>query len=58
MRDDPNAECGVRNAESKGKVVRLTTPTLTFRIPHFAFRILFLALLAGPAAAQVDPSGS
>ncbi len=27
------------NAEFQGGVVRYMTPTLTFRIPHFAFRI-------------------
>src|SRR2546422_2151229 len=31
-----SAECGVWNAESQGKVVRGTTPTLTFRIPNSA----------------------
>jgi len=34
-----NAECGVRNAELKGKVVRCSTLTFTFRISHSAFRI-------------------
>src|SRR6266704_786687 len=37
---EPNAECGVRNAEFQGKVVRRTTLTLTFRTPHSAFRTL------------------
>ena len=37
--DDPNAECGMRNAELQGKVVRVTTLALTFRIPHSEFRI-------------------
>src|SRR2546422_8334358 len=37
-RHTPNAECGLRNAELKCKVVRRTTPTLTFRIPHSAFK--------------------
>ena len=46
-----NAEFGMRND--------IVTIGLQFRIPHLAFRILFLALvLATPAAAQVDPSGS
>src|SRR3989449_4430627 len=35
----PNAECGMRIAEFQRRVVRLTTPTLTFRIPHSALRI-------------------
>src|SRR5213596_2677604 len=35
----PNAECGMRSAEFQGRVVRLTTLTLTFRIPHSALRI-------------------
>jgi hypothetical protein len=34
------------------------TPAFTFRIPHSAFRILFLLLLAGSAEGQVDPSGT
>src|SRR5439155_5173082 len=40
--DDPNAECGMRNAELQGKVVRVTTLALTFRIPHCEFRILVI----------------
>src|SRR6059058_2328993 len=32
----------MRNAELQGKVVCRTTLTLTFRIPHSTFRILFL----------------
>jgi hypothetical protein len=32
--------------------------SLTFRIPHSAFHILLLAMLAGHCDAQVDPSGS
>src|SRR6266542_3401804 len=39
-----NAECGVRNAELQGGVIRITTPTFTFRIPHSAFRISHSAL--------------
>src|SRR6266511_559518 len=35
----PNAECGVRNAELEGEVVRITTLTLTFRIPHSGLHI-------------------
>src|SRR5213083_1748648 len=34
----PNAECGMRSAEFQGRVVRLTTITLTFRIPHSTLR--------------------
>ena len=51
-----NAECGMRNCRG-GPARRLELP-FTFRIPHSAFRILFLLLLAGRAEAQVDPSGS
>src|SRR5712664_71358 len=47
-----NVEFGMRNFEA--------TVASSFRIPHFAFRILFLALLLLPrtAAPQVDPSGT
>jgi len=34
-----NAECGIRNAESKWSVVRGTTLHLKFRIPHSTCRI-------------------
>ena len=34
-----NAEWGMRSAELPGKVVRVLTPLLTFRIPHSPFRI-------------------
>src|SRR5206468_11333726 len=34
-----SVECGMRNAELQGKVARVTTLTLTLRIPHSAFRI-------------------
>src|SRR5439155_1676790 len=40
--DESNAECGVRNAELQGKVVRLATPTFTLRIPHSAFRTVLV----------------
>ena len=71
MRNEPNAECGIRNAECTSRCPGADDLALQFRIPqsalrillsfrisHFAFRILFLALLAGRAAAQVDPSGT
>jgi len=35
-----NAEFGMRNAESTGKVAPGTTPTDAFRIPHSTFRIV------------------
>src|SRR5437899_1301311 len=38
----PNAECGMRSAEFPGRVVRLTTLTLTFRIPHSTLRIEYI----------------
>src|SRR5437016_9563692 len=38
----PNAEFGMRSAEFQGRVVRLTTLTLTFRIPHSALRIEYI----------------
>jgi hypothetical protein len=34
-----SVECGMRNAEFRGKVDRIVTPTVTFRIAHSAFRI-------------------
>jgi len=34
-----NAECGMGNAELNWKVARRATLIMTFRIPHFAFRI-------------------
>src|SRR5437879_6825402 len=34
----PNAECGVRNAELKGKVARPATLAFTFRIPHSGYQ--------------------
>src|SRR5438874_7169623 len=36
----------MRNAESQGKVARLATPALPFRIPHFAFRIRVVASMS------------
>src|SRR5439155_24792914 len=51
-----NAEFGMRNC--RGYPARRLELPFTFRIPHSAFRILFLLLLAGRAEAQVDPSGS
>jgi len=39
MRNETNAECGMGNAELKGKVAREMTLTLTFRTPHSEFRI-------------------
>ncbi len=42
-----NAECGMWNAELKWKVARRTTLPLLFRIPHSAFRIVYLPF-AGP----------
>ncbi len=51
-----NAECGMRNVS--GRSSPRFEPSLQFRIPHSAFRILLLLLLAGRAAAQADPSGS
>ncbi|HEU5262358.1 MAG TPA: hypothetical protein VFU41_13155 [Gemmatimonadales bacterium] len=53
-----SAECGVRNAEGKGGRRKANDLPLQFRIPHSAFRILLLLLLAGRAEAQIDPSGS
>src|SRR3989475_7145769 len=37
---NPNAECGVRNAEFRGQVARQPSLPLPFRIPHSAFRTL------------------
>ena len=58
MLNAPNAECGVRSAECKSRCREANDLPFRFRIPHSALSTLFLALLAGPAAAQVDPSGS
>ena len=33
-----NAECGMRNAELMGKVLRIVTLPFKFRIPHSPFR--------------------
>src|SRR3989442_499638 len=51
-----NAECGMRNC--RGGPSRRLDLSFTFRIPHSAFRIFFLLLLASRAESQVDPSGS
>src|SRR5204862_7493010 len=37
--DDPNAECGVRNAECRGGRREASDRPLLFRIPHSPFRI-------------------
>src|SRR2546430_7756629 len=37
---EPNAECGVRNAECQWRVEARVTPALKFRTPHSAFRTL------------------
>src|SRR6058998_3890448 len=37
---NPNAECGVRNAELRGQVARQASLPLPFRIPHSACRTL------------------
>jgi hypothetical protein len=37
-----SAECEVRHAELQWEVACLTTPTVTFRIPHSAFRTLVI----------------
>src|SRR5439155_1959895 len=50
-----NAECGVRNAELQGKVVRGTTPTLIFRIPNSALRTRFSPC---PTSTSTSPSAS
>jgi len=55
-RNNGNVECGMRNC--RGGPARRLDPSLTLRIPHSAFRILFLLLLASRAEAQVDPSGT
>src|SRR3989442_1384301 len=39
MRNVLNAECGMRNAECKGKRREANDPSLKFRTPHSAFRI-------------------
>src|SRR5438128_4973536 len=38
---NPNAECGVRNAEFRGQVARQPSLPLPFRIPHSAFRTFY-----------------
>jgi len=50
-----NAECGVRNAELKGKLVRPVKLPLILRIPHSAFRILLAGALI--AAGCASPAG-
>jgi len=51
-----SAECRVRNGADPVRALRQASPhelTLTFRIPHSAFRIgLFLSLAAAPLASQ------
>jgi hypothetical protein len=50
-----NSQCGMRNCSGEsGREFELPR---TFRMPHSAFRMLFLLLLASRAEAQVDPSG-
>src|SRR5688500_6503970 len=39
MRNETNAECGMRNAECKGERLAANDLALKFRIPHSAFRI-------------------
>src|SRR3989475_6541856 len=39
VRNVLNAECGMRNAECKGKRREANDPSLKFRTPHSAFRI-------------------
>src|SRR2546426_9392997 len=39
MRNLPNAECGMGNAECKGRRREANDPSLKFRNPHSAFRI-------------------
>src|SRR5690349_1518252 len=51
-----NVEFGMRNGS--GRSSPRFEPSLQFRIPHSAFPILFLLVLAARAAAQADPSGS
>src|SRR5207253_1482085 len=48
-----NAECGVRNEELQGKVVRGTTQKLRFRIPNSTLRITF-----SPCATSISTSPS
>src|SRR5437870_11917006 len=46
-----NAECGMRN---RSGMSRDTIPTLTFRIPHSAFRILVLLAACTPITPRPD----
>src|SRR2546428_5534714 len=46
-----NSECGMRN---RSGMSRDTIPTLTFRIPHSAFRILFLVAACTPITTRPD----
>jgi DNA polymerase-4/protein ImuB len=66
MRNLPNAECGMGNAECKGKRREANDPSLKFRNPHSAFRIgwgkgKFLSWVAAtrakPGAAVIVPVG-
>src|SRR5438876_3925010 len=56
MRKVPNAEFGMRNAESPGKVARGVTLTLKFRIPHSPFRISHVPHCALSSHARPRPS--
>src|SRR5439155_371858 len=66
MRNLPNAECEMRNAECKGKRRDANDPSLKFRTPHSAFRIGWgkgkfvswvAATRAKPGAAVIVPVG-
>src|SRR5436853_7733389 len=46
-----NSECGMRN---RSGMSRDTIPTLTFRIPHSAFRILVLLAACTPITTRPD----
>src|SRR6266567_7048878 len=46
-----NSECGMRNSSGMS---RGTLPTLTFRIPHSAFRILVLVAACTPITTRPD----
>jgi hypothetical protein len=48
----------MRNAEHQGGRREANHPSLQFRLPRSAFRVLILLLLPGWAEAQIDPSGS
>ncbi len=52
------ADCGLRIADCRGGRRYANDLPRQFRIPHSAFRILFLLFLVGRAEAQIDPSGS